>query len=137
MAALSSSWFKGPYVIRASVLGSDAHIYLFLSASHLLLSKALPRGAGCNFVNLKSPAHFLGTQLFTDWFKNRRKMSVFQPPVLLALGSMGITSCAEEGMKLSHHPLCPHQGPQVSAQRQGNIHKAMWHLPLLPLPLDF
>lgn len=113
-------------------MGSDAHIYLSLSASHLLFSKALPRGSGCSFINLKSPVHFLGTQLFTEWFKNRRKMSVLQlPHVFLALGFMGITSCAEEGRKLSHHPLCPHWGPQVSAQRQGNIHKATWHL-LMP-----
>ena len=64
--------------MRATVLGSDAHIYLSLSASHLLFSKALPRGSGCSFVNLKSPAHFLGAQLLTEWFKNRRKLSVFE-----------------------------------------------------------
>lgn len=83
MATLSSSWFKGPYVIRASVLGSDAHTYLSLSASYLLFSKALPRGSECSFVNLKSPAHFLGTQLFTERLKNRRKMPVLQSPVCL------------------------------------------------------
>lgn len=81
MAVLSSSWFKGPYVIRATVLGSDAHIYLSLSASHLLFSKALPRGSGCSFVNLKSLAHFLGTQLLMEWFKNRRKLSILESSV--------------------------------------------------------
>lgn len=95
MAALSSSWFKGPYVIRVSALGSDAHIYLSLSASHLLSAKALPRVSGYSFVNLKSPAHFLGTQLFAEWFKNRRKMSIPQPP------------CAPPGPWLcGHHLLC-------------------------------
>lgn len=34
-------------------------------------------------------------------------------------------------MKLSHHPLYPHWGPQVSAQRQRDIHKATWHLLML------
>lgn len=109
MAALSSSWFKVPYVIRASVLGSHAHTYLSLSASHLLFSKALPGGSGCSLVNLKSPAHFLGTQLFTGWFRNRRKMSILQPPMRFWPLARGITSCAEEGVKRSRHPLCPHR----------------------------
>lgn len=94
LIVLSSSWLKGPYVIRVSVLGLDAHIYLSLSASYLLFSKALPRGSACSFVNLKSSAYFLGTQLFAEWFKSRRKVSVLQPP------------CASGPWLCGHHLLC-------------------------------
>lgn len=123
MAALSSSWFKVPYVIRASVLGSHAHIYLSLSASHLLFSKALPGGSGCSLVNLKSPAHFLGTQLFTGWFENRRKVSILQPPMCFWPLAHGVTSCAEEGMKCSHHPLCPHRAHRCLPRDGGTFIK--------------
>lgn len=128
-AALSSSWFKAPSAISASVWGSHAHIYLSLSASHLLFSKALPGGAGCGLGNLKSPAHFLGTQLFTGWFTNRRKMSISTPHVLLALGSWHHLLCGG-GWEAQSPSIMSSPGPQVSARRWGNIHKASW----LPCP---
>lgn len=90
---------QGSICNQSQRLGSDAHISLSLSASYLLFSKALPRRSGSSFVSLKSPVHFLGTQLLVEWFKNRRKMSVFQ---------LTPTSCPMCLWPLAygHHLLC-------------------------------
>lgn len=45
-AALPSSWFTGPYAVRASVLGSDTHTYLSVNR---LPSVLCPGGRGTAF----------------------------------------------------------------------------------------
>lgn len=92
--ALPSRWFKGPYAIKASVWGSDTHIYLSLSAASLLY-RLCPGVKDLTF-QIRNHLLFPGHSCSSNGLRPEGKCPSSSPipAALLALGFVGIADWA-------------------------------------------
>lgn len=85
-------------------------------------SQRLCLGVSMQLRNLKSSAYFSVPSCSLNGLKAEGKCPVLQPHVCFwPLALVIVTSCAEEGTKLSHHPLCPRQSPAKCLPRDRGI----------------